>query len=231
MVKKMISRSQETKHIVSFGDYTFYDQKDATSFISNTFSAIPTIAVGNNIYSRIGDKIHITSAKLKITVAPYLSTSSAKAFACRLIVFSLKDIQQSTEGNALGSVEASNFFWGTSGSTGVDGYMSGDFNKPVNTHRIRVHADKKFIIGANISPGTNSANIAMPNSAYAHNFTIPLKHLKNLEYDENAVNPNYPTNHSCYFVLLTNYIDNTPGTGLSNTVRGTWCLDYAFKDA
>lgn len=233
MVKKIMNRKLETKLTTyTVGNAGIYDQNSSALLQSNTFQLLPVVAQGAQDGARIGDRISVTSLKVKALLNLATTSMSQRSLYVRVVIFSTKDYNADVTGGTCPSIELSNFFRNQTTTSSVTGYMYNDQLLPINTNRLTVHFDRRYILGSNIT-GTTSAN-NYPNASPVHegfkHIEFNIKNIKRLVYDENGTNPNLPTNHDLWMAVIPNNVDSVVNTGTTNPVFLSFCSILSYKD-
>lgn len=211
MVKRILSRSLESKEYILSFNSGILSQTSASNFVSNTQYMMPALVSGTNNAQRIGDAVTVSSMILKGQVGMANATALTTAYNARVLVYSLKDYNQDTAGVNLPILEASNFLRSGGASTTVSGYNHNDIMLPVNKNRINVYYDKTFLCGTGYGTATTNSNATVPSQ---HKFYVNLsKHFKKFKYDENGTYPNFPLNADLWVTVLWNSVDDTVGAG------------------
>lgn len=233
-VRRAIARRIENKEITWTPTgirSTIVAQASAANLITNTFCLMPSISQGTGNGYRISDTINVKKIGVQLYLTNYELGLTGQVV--RVVVFSVKDYNQDIMGTTLPSIEAGNFFRSGTTTASANGTLVNDHMLPINTNRITIHAQKKFVIGEAVLPQilTPNAQNALGTSPQYHKCYFSLgKKMKILKYDENGTNPNYPTNHNLFMAVLTNYADCTAGAGQS-VLYGAVQVDFAYEDA
>lgn len=228
MVRSMISRSQETKQLVSNFNSGILSQTTAGNVVSNTQYMLPAFVQGTGMGQRIGDKVSISNFAVKGMIGIANAATSTTAWHARVVIFSVKDYNQESAGTNLPTIEASNFFRTGGTTTSANGYVFNEGLLPINKQRINVYYDKSFICGTDYGTKTVNSNSTIPSQ---HKFYCNLrKHFKTLKFDENGTYPTLALNADCWITVFWNPIDSQVGSG---TATGTlnFMTDIRYKDA
>lgn len=231
-IRRVVDRRIETKQYASVVmNQQCLLQTNGPGIASNTSVIIPSISQSTALGGRIGDRIDLKSLRFKLWLANYAET--LVGVTCRVIIFSLKDYQQSSAGSSLPSVEYGNFFRNGASSGTASGYIYNDTMLPLNKERLIVHHERIVILGQNINPGSivTQAPTASPSIPGAKMLSFNLlKGNKVWRYDENGVQPNLPLNQNLWCAVLVNSSDGSVGTGASQ-VSAYGVIDIHYKDA
>lgn len=233
-INRLISRKIETKEY-SYnmgGNSNFYEQTTVVQAIGQTFSLIPAIPVGAGTGYRVGDKITIASARYRGYLA--LTQPGSNGHQVRIVIYSLKDYQADITSASLPTIEMQNFFRAGTTTQAPAGYFSVEGMAPINKNRINVYYDKVHSLGTNVVPvNSTSGHAAGGNSSrpFIKFWFNATKHLKQWKYDENAVNPNLPTNHNLWVSIFCCDSSNSLGSGTTPIGLFNLWTDLKYKDA
>lgn len=197
------------------------------------FDLIPTIAQGSTESQRIGNKIKIMSAVMKICVnlSPYDAIYNGTGGSC-YIKFWVVSNNQRNDATAPTSAEMLTFFKANNSTAPFAGSIL-DLERVVDTN-FKVHTSK--VVRLSVTPTTNTniytsiygLNDSSPGSAMV---TLPIgKYLNTLKYNDTT--STYVIGKNLWLVTTAVYANGTiVSTNLIKPAQMTYSIVWNYEDA
>jgi len=197
LVRKMISRSDETKfvgHRIVNGPFTAKINGG-----SQLFPVLPSIAEGTDYNQRLGDKVKIKRIRIYGYIAIDTAQTLGRTLDARLLVLSSKNVK--TNSKVQTDINISSMLDdGMTGGVPADGVSLANLATlaPVNLNQFRVLHDAHYKLSSG-EGGDASETCENPHQFAKFDFTI--KHPVGLDFDAVA-NGTEPTNYAPFLTAL-----------------------------
>lgn len=201
-LKKLLDKRVERKYVISRGTNVAITTANATT--PYALSLLPSLAVGANRYSRIGNDINPKRLCIngRVNLLPYHVTTNPVCCPIAVKMWVLSSVNYNEIGSFAGSPAATAFFKSDTTPAGFSGQAI-DLTQDVDDENFKVLMSKTIYLG--VTGATNnypSTSVdAFDNSHFSAPFFFDFtKYFKTLKYNDTS-SASIPTNKNCWLVI------------------------------